>query len=163
MKILKGIFGGVVGALTMSVVTAGLRAAGVPINFELILGSLFTLELGFATWLLGLAIHLALGAWFALLYALVFEYCLGRANWGMGVLVALAHLALGGVALIALPALHPLMPEVLAAPGPLMVSLGWTACVGFVAVHLMFGAIVGGFYGKTHAGPVFAQRMGLNP
>ena len=162
MKLTKGIFGGVVGAVTISVVTAGLRAAGVPINFELMLGSLFTLELGFGTWLLGLAMHLALGACFGLLYAALFERCVGRASWSVGVFVAFAHIAFSGVALLAFPVIHPLIPDVLPAPGPMMLSLGWIAFVSFVALHVLFGAIVGGFYGKTHS-PLLTERLTLNP
>jgi hypothetical protein len=79
------------------------------------------------------------------------------------VFVAFAHIGLSGVALLALPAIHPLIPDVLPAPGPMMLSLGWLDFVSFVALHLLFGAIVGGFYGKTHSRPLLAQRLTLNP
>lgn len=167
MKIVKAMFGGVIGAVTISVITAGLRAAGCPIDFELTLGSIFTRAIGFSTWLLGLALHLGLGALFALLYAAVFEYVLLRASWALGVLVSVAHVALAGVVLAASSSVHPLMPHVLPAPGPLMLSFGWFGVLSFLALHLMYGAIVGGFYGATRVTRSEqtgdAARFSLNP
>jgi predicted outer membrane lipoprotein len=152
MKLIKAMLGGVIGATTISVVTAGLRAAGVPINFELMLGSLFTESTSFGAWLLGLVLHLIVGSAFGVVYALIFEHGLYRASWGLGMVVSLAHLALAGFALAGVPVLHPLVPGALPAPGPMMLGYGTIGLVTFVVLHLMFGAIVGGFYGSTREG-----------
>jgi hypothetical protein len=163
MKVIKAILGGIIGATTISVVTAGLRAAGVPINLELMLGSLFTESTSFASWLLGLALHLMVGSAFGVVYALIFEHALYRASWGLGIVVSLAHLALVGFALAGVPAMHPLIPQALPAPGPMMLGYGTIGFVSFVLLHLMFGVIVGGLYGSTRQSAMLRGKAERSP
>ena len=57
------------------------RALGVPIAFELFLGTILGHPPGLATWLAGLAAHLVLAGAIALLYGWAFETLSGRADW----------------------------------------------------------------------------------
>lgn len=123
-------------------------------SMPFILGAMFTPHRGRAA-ALGFAIHFVNGWAFALLYALAFE-SVGRATWwlgaGIGLLQAVFTLV---VVLPILPGIHPRMaseehgPEPtreLEPPGVLGLNYGRrTPLVTFLA-HLVYGAILGGFY-----------------
>lgn len=145
MSIKRAFLAGVIGAAIMTIVIQVARLMGMPANMSLWLGSLVTGELGAATWVLGFAMHLAIGGLFGLCYAIIFE-SVGRATTGAGAAIGLAHAMFSGIMLGALPWMHPLMPQVIAPPGMFMAALGALAVLAFIGLHVMFGAIVGHLY-----------------
>jgi hypothetical protein len=103
----------------------------------------------------GFLIHLVNGWLFSLIYAAFFE-TVGRATWMLGAGMGLGHaffvLAVG---LPSVPGLHPRMateargPEPtreLEPPGFLAINYGRGTPVATILGHLVFGALLGGFY-----------------
>lgn len=144
---------GVIGALAMTVLMLVLRAAGVSaMNFEMMLGSMFTAEINLGTWFFGLAIHLGFGALFGIAYALGMEG-LRRQNAGIGLAFALVHTVASGWVLPQLMLLHPLVRSGrLENPGFLASSYGPGEVLVFAVLHLLYGAIVGALY-RLHRRP----------
>ena len=151
MKIGRGFIGGVIGALTMSAVTGVLRFLGVAVDMQLLLGSLLLGATGPGVWLIGLGIHLLIGGVLGVVYATLFEVAFAEASAGLGVAIGAVHAVIAGIVLAFVPAVHPLIPELLPAPGLFMLELGAFGVVLFVGLHLMYGAIVGAYYGPTLA------------
>jgi hypothetical protein len=146
MQFGKAIGAGVTGALAMTVLMAIVRWAGMPVNLEMMLGTMVGREPGPATWVVGLAIHLMMGALFAIAYAAAFEYATHRAGAAVGAGIGLAHAAFSGIMMAAIPAIHPMVPEAMPSPGMFMVNMGLAGVTLFLVEHVMFGAIVGGIY-----------------
>ena len=69
----KAILFGILGAAAISLLTAVLRAAGLPLSIEIILGTLTGLAPSGAAFGLGLLIHLMVGGLFGLLYGFLWE------------------------------------------------------------------------------------------
>ncbi|MGQ0446113.1 MAG: hypothetical protein ACT4O2_13560, partial [Beijerinckiaceae bacterium] len=60
---------------------------------------------------------------------------------------------------LAIPLIHPLIPEQQSEPGIFMVNMGAANVVVFVVEHIVFGIIVGSIYGSVvhpRARPVVA-------
>ena len=151
MKVGRAILFGLLGAAAISVLSALLRAAGLAIRIELILGTLTGLAPGPGAFLLGLGIHLAIGAVFGLIYGALFERVWAHGGVGTGLILGVVHAALIGMFFGFTPQFHPLVPSVLPDPGPYFANLGVPGVVAFFAVHLLYGAIVGGGYGHVPA------------
>jgi hypothetical protein len=159
MKVLRALLGGLLGAAAMSVVMALCRLALIPIDLELLLGSFVLAELGFGAWLVGVGIHLSLGALFGLLYAWIFERGMQRSGPAAGAAIGMLHAGIAGAALAALPEVHPLVPIALVSPGAYFVALGSSGVMLFVLLHLLFGGVVGAYYGQVESGRApFAPR-----
>jgi hypothetical protein len=155
MKIFKAFFAGLAGGAAMSLLMLGLRAAGLlPVNLEMLLGTMLGAEQNQNTWLIGLGIHLMISGLIALIYAAGFEYVTHYAGWRVGAGFGLIHALIGGVVMGAMPALHPLVPEAMAAPGPFLSHFGPLGVAAFFATHVVYGAIVGAIYGRTVHVPV---------
>ncbi len=138
----RAFLAGVAGAAVVTLLELVARAGGVPANLEMLVGT--------GRWLAGLVVHLAGGGGLALGYAAVFE-SRGRAGWTAGVaLGALQALGVGGL-LGVLPRVHPLVPEILPAPGAFMSNFGSAGVALHVAGHLLFGALVGATYESAMA------------
>jgi hypothetical protein len=105
--------------------------------------------------LFGFLLHLANGWVFSLLYVAAF-HSWHRATWWLGAAIGVVHAAFvltAGMHL--LPGLHPRMASEhhgptaarqLEPPGLLALNYGVGTPVSVVAAHLVFGAILGGFY-----------------
>lgn len=152
MKTREVFVSGVLAGAAMSVVMAFARMLGLPVRIELILGTLFV-DPGPAAWLIGLVAFLVGSGLIALLYGVGFEYVAHRAGTKTGIALSLIHIVVGGAFLGALPAIHPRVTEMLQAPGPYLANLGIIGILAFVALHLMYGALVGGLYGDTVHAP----------
>lgn len=140
---------GVLGALAMTVLMSLCRALNLTaLNLEILLGSLIASRVGPGVWLLGFVTHLVVGGFFGLLYGIAFQVT-GRSGPGTGTLFGFAHWLVAGSFLMVFPAIHPLIPEVLRAPGPFALALGGSAFVLTLLEHLMYGAIVGGVYEQS--------------
>lgn len=141
---------GVVGGLAMSVAMAIARDLyGIPIRLEMILGTLTGLSPGRGTFAVGLVMHLTLSGVVAILYGLGLERAAHRSGVLPGLVLAIPHAIAGGLLVGAIPAVHPLVPEEIVAPGPFFSYLGQGAVLFFVLAHALYGAIVGLGYGPV--------------
>ena len=104
---------------------------------------------------IGWALHLAHGLLFSLLYAAVFA-AVGHAGWWFGLALGAVHAGFVGGPLsnLILPAVHPRMGRswsdardtpLLEPPGFMLVNYGSGTVVLTTVLHLVYGAIVGGF------------------
>lgn len=143
----SGLLLGLVAALVMTLIMVILRAAEFSdLNLEMMNGALLTGSVGVLTWLTGFAMHLVAGGGFALIYAAAFE-AWGGAGWARGVLLALPHTLLSGTLMGVLPLIHPaIQHEALRSPGFLGAGFGGATVAVLVALHVVFGIIVGGGY-----------------
>jgi hypothetical protein len=137
---------------TLMSASQGLRLTRISIPF--LLGTILTPNRDRAL-ALGAAFHVLNGWLFALLYAAMFE-AMGRAGWwlgaGMGTVHGLFVLAVG---MPLLPGLHPRMVSEyfgptpnrqLQPPGFFALNYGRQTPVVTLVAHLVYGAILGGFY-----------------
>lgn len=142
-----------------TVVLTTMTAASVALGFSrmsmpLMLGFMLTADRDRAP-VLGFLLHLGNGWAFAIVYALAFESW-GHATWWLGTGIGLVHaLAVLLVIMPILPGLHPRMasehqgPEptrMLEPPGLLALNYGRRTPFVALAAHLVYGAILGGFY-----------------
>jgi hypothetical protein len=151
MRARRALVFGIIGAAAMSVVSAGLRAAGAGVNLELLLGTLPGGAPSPTTFALGLALHLTMGALFGLLYGYLFEHVWDHGGASTGMLLAVIHAALIGMLVGLTPQFHPKVPEVLPDPGPFFANAGLGGVLTFFALHVLYGAIVGAGYGHVEA------------
>lgn len=92
---------------------------------------------------LGYALHLVSGLAFALAYAAA-----GVSGWGVGALAGLVHGAVSAALIYpALPLVHPRLrgEAFLEPPGFLLRNYGAATAPILVALHVPYGALVGGF------------------
>lgn len=148
VKVGHALVGGLLGAVAASALEIGARVAGVPIDFDLWLGRWFTADAEMAL-TLGVALQIALFTGVAVLYASGFERIARRGGWMVGLAFSLLHAAIA-VALVAMLAPGAVGAE---APGsfPTVFSLSTTGV--FVAMHVLYGIIVGWLYGERRARP----------
>jgi hypothetical protein len=155
MSILAALVGGFVGTL---VLTTGLRAATAlhwtRIDLPFLLGTALSADRTRAA-AAGYALHFGFGLLFAAGYWVVFS-TIGEASWWLGTLLGLVHGLFAGTALVnlLLPLVHPRMATSLTAahvspllepPGFLLLNYGYSTPMVMIAVHLLYGAILGGF------------------
>jgi hypothetical protein len=142
---------GVLGAAAISVTSLILRAIGVPIQLELILGTATGLWPSPLAFVVGLGIHLAIGGAFGLLYGWLMETVWDHGGAGTGMVLGVIHAALIGMAVGLTPQFHPHIPEHMPDPGPYFANIGVVGVVCFFAIHVLYGAIVGHGYGHVAA------------
>ena len=153
MTIWGALAGGFVGTI---VLTTGLRTATelrlTRIDLPFLLGTAFSSDRVRAR-ALGYGLHFIAGLAFACIYYAIFR-AIGEASWWLGALFGLAHALFAGTALvnILLPLVHPRMATPFSAadvtpllepPGFLLLNYGASTPAAMVAVHLVYGAIVG--------------------
>jgi hypothetical protein len=159
MKYGQAFAAGVIGAIVMTIITIMARAMGMPANLEMMLGTMLGSPPSAMAWVMGLIIHLVAGGVFALIYAAGFEYWIHHASWLVGLGFGVIHTLFSGLVVLGmLPAIHPLVPEMMPAPGVFMVNLGTKGVVAFAVLHLIYGAIVGAMYGPV-LHPPLAKKM----
>jgi hypothetical protein len=147
--------GGLVGTL---VLTTGLRAASelrlTRIDLPFLLGTVFTRNRARAK-AIGYLLHFVAGQAFAFLYYGVFV-AIDESGALLGAVFGLLHALFAGTALvnILLPVVHPRMGSTYTAadsspllepPGFMMLNYGRSTPIASVVVHILYGAIVGGF------------------
>lgn len=123
-------------------------------NLPYMLGSLFTPNRDRAK-VIGFGVHLVNGWIFSLVYVVAF-HSLGRANWWIGSAIGFFQAVFVLTVLMSvLPSFHPRMateekgPTVtrqLEPPGFLALNYGYQTPLSVVVAHLIYGAILGGFY-----------------
>lgn len=155
MNFESAVLWGLIATLIMTTVMAGTVALGLSrMSLPFMLGTMVTPDRNKAPFY-GFLIHLMNGWIFAFFYVAVFE-ALGRATAPLGMGIGLLH---GLVILVAampmLPGLHPRMasehqgPEptrALEPPGFMALHYGRRTPVLTLLAHLVYGAILGGFY-----------------
>jgi hypothetical protein len=151
MRIGRAVVVGIAGASAMSALSAVLRVSGVPIQMELILGTMTGLAPGSGAFVLGLGIHLAIGALCGILYGYLFERVWDHGGASTGVILGAIHATLIGMMFGLTPQFHPHVPQGVADPGPYFANLGTFGVLSFFGMHLLYGAIVGGGYGHVVA------------
>jgi hypothetical protein len=159
MSIWGAIAGGFVGTL---VLTTGLVAASemrlTRIDLPFLLGTMFVADRTRAK-ALGYLLHFLAGQVFALIYYAVFA-AIDESGWLLGGLFGLLHgiFAVTALVNILLPVVHPRMgtfdtaadsSPLLEPPGFLMLNYGRSTPLVTVGVHVIYGAIVGGFVSLT--------------
>jgi hypothetical protein len=123
-------------------------------DIAFLLGTAFSERRGHAH-ALGYFLHGASGLVFSLIYAFVF-WATGQSGWLFGAVLGIVHAAFaGGVLLnVLLPAVHPRMgtpwtdvqeAPLLEAPGFLLFNYGRATLLLALVLHIVYGAIVGGF------------------
>jgi hypothetical protein len=155
MSVWGAIAGGFVGTLLL---TTGLVAASelrlTRIDLPFLLGTMLLADRTHAK-AVGYLLHFLVGQIFALVYYAVFA-AIDESGWLLGGLFGLLHGVFAVTALvnILLPVVHPRMgtshtaadsSPLLEPPGFLMLNYGRTTPLVTVAVHVIYGAIVGGF------------------
>jgi hypothetical protein len=147
---------GFAGTVVLTTIMAGSQGLRITrMNLPYMLGTMFTPDRDRAK-LMGFGLHVLNGWIFSLLYVATF-HVVGAATWWLGGVIGLVHAAFvltAGMRIV--PGLHPRMageqrgPAVtsqLEPPGFLALNYGARTPLSVVAAHLVFGAIVGGFYG----------------
>ena len=144
-----------VATLALTSVMAGSQGLRLTrMNLPYMLGTIFTPDRERAK-LIGFGVHLLNGWIFSLAYLAAF-HSWGRATWWAGAAIGLVQAVFVltvGVSL--LPTLHPRMaseqkgPTVtrqLEPPGFLALNYGYQTPISILVAHLIYGAILGGFY-----------------
>jgi hypothetical protein len=149
MKAGRAIAAGLVGGVAMTVLAWLVRQTGLQMNAEMMLGSILSSSPRLTTWLIGFVMHLVISALIALIYAWGFERVTHRAGAVVGLGFGVIHVVIAGVVMAMIPAIHPMIPESMPAPGAFMANMGGTFVALFVIEHLLYGAIVGGMYGPV--------------
>lgn len=124
------------------------------INLPYLLGTMATPDRDRAK-LIGVFVHFINGWLFSLLYVAAFAAS-GLHTWWFGALAGAVHaIFVLSVAMPLLPALHPRMADEqqgptavrqLEPPGFLALHYGVRTPISILTAHLLFGAILGGFY-----------------
>ncbi|HJU66481.1 MAG TPA: hypothetical protein VJ596_12415 [Gemmatimonadaceae bacterium] len=148
MRAGRAVVAGLAGGVAMTLLGWLVRQSGIELNTERMLGTMLTWPAG-AAWLVGFAMHLMLSALFALAYAWGFEHITHRAGAMVGAAFAVIHIVLAGIAMTMIPAIHPMIPEQMPAPGAFMAGMGATFVALFIIEHLLYGSIVGATYGRV--------------
>jgi hypothetical protein len=151
MRAKRAIFLGVVGATSISLISLVLRAIGLPIRIELILGTGTGVPPSDGAFAIGLGIHLAIGGAFGLLYGWLMETVWDHGGAGVGMILGVLHASLIGMAIGLTPQFHPFIPKDMGDPGPFFANLGVAGVVSFFGMHVLYGAIVGHGYGHVEA------------
>jgi hypothetical protein len=98
-------------------------------------------------WLLGAAVQLVIAIIAALIYAAIFEWVTHRAGAWLGLLVAIPHVIIAG---LAVGFVHvPSLAVGFGPPGAFMEYRGGWIIGAFILAHLVFGLIQGTMYGRT--------------
>lgn len=116
-------------------------------NLLLMLGGMMGLT-GAGAYIVGLMIHAGMSAGFGVIHAAIFaarDYDESIVAWGL--LFGLVHAIVTGMGLGMMPAMHPLIRAGrMEAPGVMATKLGRSTAMGFVMLHLIFGALVAVIY-----------------
>lgn len=149
MKPQRAVLFGIVGAIVMSLLSVLLRAAGVPIQMEMILGTLTGIPPGPTAFVVGELLHVGIGALFGLIYGALFEKVWNHGGAGTGMILSVLHACLIGILFGLVARVHPYVPRELRDPGAYFSNLGIAGVLSFFALHILYGAIVGAGYGHV--------------
>jgi hypothetical protein len=147
MNYSRAFIAGVVGGAVMVIILTLVRVMGImDVNLSMMEGSMITASTGPGVWILGFIMHLIISGLIALVYAAGFEYVTHQAGWLVGLGFSLIHILIAGIIFGFLPAMHPLMPNPMPAPGFFMSNKGLMGVIAFAMLHMIYGATVGAMY-----------------
>lgn len=135
MNAARAFAAGIIGAVAMSLLMAGLRAVGIPLHIELRLAAM----LGSSSAIVGMVAHLILGGLVGIFYAFVMEFLLEQGGIGPGILLGALNTMFAGFIWAAFDG-----------PGRFWSSFGPPGVIALFLVHILYGAIVGGVYKTQH-------------
>ena len=148
MKLARAVVGGGIGALlTVLLLALAQRMSGAATDVSTVIGALVFSSGGGVAWCVGAATQLVIGAVAGVLYAAAFEWVFRHAGAVVGLLVAIPHAVVAGLAIGFAPVWLRAAPDAL--PGAFLAFAGPAAAACFIAAHLVFGAFVGVWYGET--------------
>lgn len=156
MKIIRGLFAGIAGAIAMSAVMFLIREQGINVNLEALLGSLFVPSSNISPWMFGFILHLCIGAVMALLYSVAFEV-VHISGPLMGGGLGIAHGLMAGLFMSGIPAMNPVIAD-FSSPGPFLSNLKFGPIL-FLLVHFIYGAVVGLVYGPPLHRPELTPKQ----
>lgn len=144
----RAILAGGVATTAMTILMCMGKAMGMPMDMPRMLGSMGVDPEGGAVVVIGLIIHFMMGVVFAIVYAFLFDAFGIDPSWLRGALFGAVHGVAAGMAMGMMPVMRPRMGagKALPAPGFFGRNLGAMVPVGFIALHIIFGAVVGGIY-----------------
>ncbi|MEO8881217.1 MAG: DUF6789 family protein [Gemmatimonadaceae bacterium] len=146
----KAFVAGVVGGAAMSAMMwMGRTFMGMDVDLSMMLGTMFVRPRGAVAWIVGFMMHLTIAGLIALLYAWGFEHVTHRAGWLVGVGFSIIHSIGTGLFMGMVPAIHPMIPEQMPAPGLFMANKGMMYVVALFVMHAVYGAVVGTMYGAV--------------
>jgi hypothetical protein len=149
MRTWRAIAAGLVGGvLAIAILRGAAWISGGDADLCALLGAVMTGDTGTAAWIAGCVLQLVAAVAAAIAYAAIFEWVIRRAGAMAGVLIAVPHVVVAGLAMGFLPASR-LLDAGFMPPGAVMEYRGVPVLAGFVLAHLTFGAVVGLMYGDT--------------
>jgi hypothetical protein len=152
-------YAGIVAGGVMAMLFVVGRAGGLLANSEMMLGTLLVGRSPALAWATGAGISIATSGLVGLLYAVGFEHVIHGTGLVAGVGLAAVHTTISGLALAALPLVHPLKKiQLFSKPGIFKSNLGRLDAGAFVLFHLLFGAVVGLLYEPAAAVTISAGR-----
>ena len=151
---------GFIATLVLTTITSASQSLGLSrMSIPFVLGTMYTPDRDRAMFV-GFVLHVIGGWLFAFLYGFAFE-SLGRAEWWLGATGGLVHgLFVLVVGFSILPGLHPRMASErqgptptreLEPPGFIGLHYGRGTPVVTLFAHIVYGAIIGGFYRLSSA------------
>ncbi len=145
--ILAGLVGGAVMAVILYMGFI-MMPQQMKMNLFMMLGSMM-LPVGAAAFLMGAMVHAGMSVVFGLIHGAVFAAAdIDSAEAAWGLLFGVAHWAVVGMALGMMPLMHPRMRSgEIDEPGFYALRYPPMTAMGFLMLHLVFGAIVGALYG----------------
>jgi hypothetical protein len=159
MSFWGAVAGGFVGTLVLTtLLRAGSELGLTRMDLPFLLGTAFSADRTHAK-AVGYGLHFVAGQAFAAIYYAVFV-AIGESSWWLGGAFGLVHGLFAGTALVntLLPLLHPRMgtpntaadsSPLLEPPGFLLLNYGPSTPLVTMFVHVVYGAIVGGFIGLS--------------
>lgn len=150
------IVGGFLGTVVLTTILRGASELGwTRMDLPFLLGTALSPDRVRAK-VVGYALHFVFGLLFALVYYAVFAV-VDRGGVAFGALLGSVHALFAGTALVSilLPAVHPRMgtgfdaagsAPLLEPPGFMMINYGRQTPLATILSHVVYGAIVGGFY-----------------
>lgn len=154
MKLSRAIVGGLIGGVAvMAIVWLAGWATGGDGDLSALLGAVITHDDGLLAWTSGCVVQLVVAVIAAIAYAAIFEWVVRRGGAIVGLVVAMGHVIVAGLAVGFLP-VDGIVAAGLQPPAAFMEYRGLWVLAAFVLAHLMFGISVGAMYGHTiHAAP----------
>jgi hypothetical protein len=141
---------GLVGGIVMIVLLYGgimMMPGQMRMNLLYMLGSMMGMR-GGSAYIVGLGMHLMASIAFGIIHAAIFAA--GDIEDGVllwGAVFGLGHAVITGTMLTMMPVMHAeIQAGRLEAPGAFGISLGQPTAMGFVVLHVIFGAVVGVIY-----------------
>lgn len=155
----KACTGGAAGALAWELAARVLLLLGLPV-FDLV-RVLGTLAVGperpFPVWwAVGLILHLAVGAVWAVFYAYFFWSTFDLSPYLQGIVFSLFPALLAG--LIMVPQMDLMLDGEMSGFGPFAYQIGWGGPALLIGGHLIYGAVMGSMYKRPVGYPV-GQRI----